>query len=260
MKQIVFLLLMLMMPLLTQGKTDEKKLLERIDYMIDNDQYYQDIKEKELKQLKQQALDAEDNKTRLLFLDSIYRAYSAYRYDSAYAYMKRGLELAEKCKDSYYITLNQINQASVLSVRGFYSKAEVLLQTLNPETMPNKLKLYYYFTYAWLYNYWESYAKGSNYSEEFRSLKKHYMNLLIQNFNEEDKHSASYHYIMGEYIYLDNPTSKEGLHHYQKALKTTPPKSRIHAMSAYAIARYYKLTGKFDLYEKYLVEASVSDG
>ena len=79
MKQLLFLLLMLMMPLLTQGKTDEKKLLERIDYMIDNDQYYQDIKEKELKLLKLQAIEAEDSKTRLLFLDSIYHAYSAYR-------------------------------------------------------------------------------------------------------------------------------------------------------------------------------------
>ena len=249
-----------MMPLLTQGKTDEKKLLERIDYMIDNDQHYQDIKEKELKQLKQQALDAEDNKTRLLFLDSIYRAYSAYRYDSAYAYMKRGLELAEKCKDSYYITLNQINQASVLSVRGFYSKAEVLLQTLNPETMPNKLKLYYYFTYAWLYNYWESYAKNSDYAEEFRTQKKHYMDLLLQNFNEDSKNNVYYNYLLGERIYLDEPTSRKSLTHFLKALKMSPAKSRIHAMSAYGAARYYKLTGKFDLYEKYLVEASVSDG
>ena len=33
-----------MMPLLAQSKTDEKKLLERIDYMIDNDKHYQDIK------------------------------------------------------------------------------------------------------------------------------------------------------------------------------------------------------------------------
>lgn len=74
-----------MMPLLAQSKTDEKKLLERIDYMIDNDKHYQDIKENELKHLKQLAFDAEDDKTRLLFLDSIYRAYSAYRYDSAYA-------------------------------------------------------------------------------------------------------------------------------------------------------------------------------
>ncbi len=260
MKQIVFLLLMLMMPLLTQGKTDEKKLLERIDYMIDNDQYYQDIKEKELKQLKLQAIEAEDSKTRLLFLDSIYHAYSAYRYDSAYAYMQRGLELAQKVNDTYYITLNLINQASILSVRGFYGMAKNKLESLNPDEMPHKQKLYYYFTYAWLYNYLESYAKGSNYAEEFRSQKKHYMNLLILNFNEEDKHSAYYHYLMGEYIYLDNPTSKEGLNHYQKALKMSPAKSRIHAMSAYGAARYYKLTGKFDLYEKYLVEASVSDG
>ena len=260
MKQLFFLLLMLMVPLLTQGKTDEKKLLERIDYMIDNDQHYQDIKEKELKHLKQQALDAEDNKTRLLFLDSIYRAYSAYRYDSAYAYMKRGLELAEKCKDSYYITLNKINQASVLSVRGFYSKAEVLLQTLNPETMPYKLKLYYYFTYAWIYNYWESYAKNSDYAAEFRTKKKHYMDLLLQNFNEDRRNTVYYNYLLGERIYLDEPTSRKSLTHFLKALKMSPAKSRIHAMSAYGAARYYKLTGKFDLYEKYLVEASVSDG
>ena len=260
MKQLLFLLLMLMMPLLTQGKTDEKKLLERIDYMIDNDQYYQDIKEKELKHLKQQALDAEDNKTRLLFLDSIYRAYSAYRYDSAYAYMKRGLELAEKCKDSYYITLNQINQASVLSVRGFYSKAEVLLQTLNPETMPYKLKLYYYFTFAWIYNYWESYAKNSDFAAEFCTKKKHYMDLLLQNFKEDRRNTVYYNYLLGERIYLDEPTSRKSLTLFLKAMKMSPAKSRIHAMSAYGAARYYKLTGKFDLYEKYLVEASVSDG
>ena len=260
MKQLLFLLLMLMVPLLTQGKTDEKKLLERIDYMIDNDQHYQDIKEKELKHLKQQALDAEDNKTRLLFLDSIYRAYSAYRYDSAYAYMKRGLELAEKCKDSYYITLNKINHASILSVRGFYCKAEDLLQTLNPETMPNKLKLYYYFTYAWIYNYWESYAKNSDFAEEFRTQKRHYMDLLLQNFKEDRKNTANYNYLLSERIYIDEPTSRKTLTHFLKAMKMSPAKSRIHAMSAYGAARYYKLTGKFDLYEKYLVEAAVSDG
>ena len=249
-----------MMPLLTQGKTDEKKLLERIDYMIDNDQHYQDIKEKELKQLKLQAIKATDSKTRLLFLDSIYRAYSAYRYDSAYAYMKRGLELAEKCKDSYYITLNKINHASILSVRGFYCKAEDLLQTLNPETMPNKLKLYYYFTYAWIYNYWESYAKNSDFAEEFRTQKRHYMDLLLQNFKEDRKNTANYNYLLSERIYIDEPTSRKTLTHFLKAMKMSPAKSRIHAMSAYGAARYYKLTGKFDLYEKYLVEAAVSDG
>lgn len=126
--------------------------------------------------------------------------------------------------------------------------------------MPYQLKQYYYFTFAWLYNYWASYAKNSDYAEEFHAQKKHYMTLLIQSFNEKNKKSAYYQYLMGEYIYLDDPTSKESLNHYQKAMKMTPAKSRIHAMSAYAVARYYKLTGNFNLYQEYLVEASVSDG
>lgn len=118
MKLLIYLLLLLTMPLAAQGKTDEKTLLDRIDKMIENDQYYQGIKEKELKHLKRQAYEAEDDQTRLLFLDSIYHAYSAYRYDSAYAYMKQGFELAKKCHNTYYILRNQINQASILSVRG----------------------------------------------------------------------------------------------------------------------------------------------
>lgn len=260
MKLLIYLLLLLTMPLTAQGKTDEKTLLDRIDKMIENDQYYQGIKERELKHLKQQAYEAEDNPTRLQFLDSIYHAYSAYRYDSAYAYMKQGLELAKKCHNTYYILRNQINQASILSVRGFYGKAENLLQSLNPDEMPYQLKLYYYFTFAWLYNYWESYAKNSDYAEEFHAQRKHYITLLIQSFNEKNKKSAYYQYLMGEYIYLDDPNSKESLNHYLKAIKMTPAKSRIHAMSAYAVARYYRLTGNFDLYQEYLVEASVSDG
>ena len=260
MKLLIYLLLLLTMPLAAQGKTDEKTLLDRIDKMIENDQYYQGIKEKELKHLKRQAYEAEDDQTRLLFLDSIYHAYSAYRYDSAYAYMKQGLELAEKCHNTYYILRNQINRASILSVRGFYGKAESLLQSLNPDEMPYQLKLYYYFTFAWIYNYWESYANNSDYAEEFRAKKKHYMSLLIQNFNENSKKSAYYNYLMGEYAYINSPISKESLNHYLKALKMSPVKSRIHAMSAYGIARYYKKNGKFDLYEEFLVEASVSDG
>lgn len=47
MKLLIYLLFLLTMPLTAQGKTDEKTLLDRIDKMIENDQYYQGIKEKE---------------------------------------------------------------------------------------------------------------------------------------------------------------------------------------------------------------------
>lgn len=44
MKLLIYLLLLLTMPLAVQVKTDEKTLLDRIDKMIENDQYYQGIK------------------------------------------------------------------------------------------------------------------------------------------------------------------------------------------------------------------------
>ena len=86
------------------------------------------------------------------------------------------------------------------------------------------------------------------------------MNLLLQSFKEDSRNTVYYNYLLGENIYLNEPTSKQSLYHFMKAVKMSPAKSRIHAMSAYGVARYYKLTGNFDLYEKYLVEASVSDG
>lgn len=68
MKLLIYLLLLLTMPLAAQGKTDEKTLLDRIDKMIENDQYYQGIKEKELKHLKRQALKLKTTKPDYCFL------------------------------------------------------------------------------------------------------------------------------------------------------------------------------------------------
>ena len=228
--------------------------------MIENDQYYQGIKEKELKHLKRQAYEAEDDQTRLLFLDSIYHAYSTYRYDSAYAYMKQGLELAEKCHNTYYILRNQINRASILSVRGFYGKAESLLQSLNPDEMPYQLKQYYYFTYAWLYNYWESYAKNSDYAEEFRAQKKHYMTLLIQSFNENNKHNVFLSVSHGR-IRLSPRPYQQGIAQLlsegtEDVASQIPHTCHVGLWYSQILQTYRK----FDHYEKYLVEASVSDG
>lgn len=68
MKLLIYLLLLLTMPLAAQGKTDEKTLLDCIDKMIENDQYYQGIKEKELKHLKRQAYEAKTTKPDYCFL------------------------------------------------------------------------------------------------------------------------------------------------------------------------------------------------
>lgn len=254
------LLLFIMIPLLSYGKTDMEKLLERVDYAIEMDGYYKQQKEKELKRLRRLAGDATTDEEELRYLDSLYRAYSNYRYDSSCAYVRKGLQLAEATHNTFYITCFKIHRASVLSVGGFYDKAEDILETLDPKQMPYEQKLYYYFTYAWLFNYWESYAAKSEFVNEFKSQKKHYMGILLDNFNEKSKKSAYYQYLKGENIYLSSPTHKSVLEHYLKAFKMTAKNDRLHPMAAYGIARYYRDLEQYDLYVKYLVEASESDG
>lgn len=68
MKLLIYLLLLLTMPLAAQGKTDEKTLLDRIDKMIENDQYYQGIKEKELKHLSGKLMKLKTTKPDYCFL------------------------------------------------------------------------------------------------------------------------------------------------------------------------------------------------
>ncbi len=258
MKQYI-LLLFIMIPLLSYSKTDMEKLLERVDHAIEMDDYYQQQKEKKLKRLRREAVDAVTAEEKLCYLDSLYRAYSTYRYDSSCAYVRKGLQLAEATHNTFYITHFKIHRASVLSVGGFYGKAEDILETLNPKQMPYEQKLYYYFTYAWLFNYWESYAAKSEFLNEFKTKKKYYMGILLENFNEKDKKSAYYQYLKGEYLFLSFPTHKSVLDYYLYAFKLSSKNDRLHPMIAYGIARYYKDLEQSDLYVKYLVEACISD-
>lgn len=118
MKQYI-LLLFIMIPLLSYSKTDMEKLLERVDHAIEMDGYYQQQKEKKLKRLRREAGDAITAEEKLCYLDSLYRAYSTYRYDSSCAYVRKGLQLAEATHNTFYITRFKIHRASVLSVGGF---------------------------------------------------------------------------------------------------------------------------------------------
>lgn len=251
--------ILLALPLLVNAKIAEKELYQRIDDAIANQAHYKSIKERHIKLLKRNLSDAADDRERLRWLDSIYFDYSTYRYDSATAYVEKGLQLAERIGDSYYITQNNINRATVLSVGGFYSQSESLLQSIDPSKLEGRQLQYYYFTFAWLYNYWGSFVANSEFAQDFLEKKKKYMRLTLQHFVPELRNMGEYDYLQGELIYLDRPTHKDVLKYFSKSLKLTPLNNRIHAQAAYGIARYYKDIERYDLYEKYLVEAVMSD-
>ena len=264
MKKIVWLLMMVVMPMLANAAfsrnadlEDEDELLHRLDQYIARRDEFSSKKEKKLIRMKKKVNLTSDKRERLSLYNQIYREYYTYRYDSAMVYANRGLQLAEQLHDDYFINLNKINRAAVLSTGGFYSQAEDLLLSLKPEDISPKLMQYYYYTLTWVYNYWGAFCERSEFKEEMQDKKRLYLAKSLEYVG--NKHTALYYYLSGELEYWLHRTDKKVLGWYQKALAASPIDSRVHASAAYCIARYYQDNGQMDIYEKYLVEAAISD-
>ena len=264
MKKIVWLLMMVVMPMVANAAfsqnadlEDEDELLHRLDQYIARRDEFSSKKEKKLIRMKKKLNLTSGKRERLSLYNQIYREYYTHRYDSAMVYAKRGLQLAEQLHDDYYINLNKINRAAVLSTGGFYSQAEDLLLSLKPEDISPKLMQYYYYTLTWVYNYWGAFCERSEFKEEMQDKKRLYLAKTLEYMG--NKQSALYYYLSGELEYLQHRTDKKVLGWYQKALAASPVDSRVHASAAYCIARYYQDNEQMDIYEKYLVQAAISD-
>ena len=263
--RLILYLVFILMPMNIMAKStlattdivDKQQLLRLLDGDIERRHLYTEQKEEKIKQLKIKLRIAENNNSRLSILNTIYREYYTYRYDSAMVYANRGLALALSCNNTYYATLNRINRAAVLSTGGFYSQAETLLNEIGEKNVPLQLKQYYYYTTTWLYSYWESFCDKSEFKDYYRQKKHHFLQLTVN--TTHNNYVALYAYFSGELAFLENPLSKTVLRHYTTALNNSPVNSRVHASAAYCIARYYREMGNMQLYEKYIVEAAISD-
>ena len=256
--KVVLWFLMMFMPLMANASSvNEEQLFHRLDSYIAQRSKFTQRKEAKLLRLKKQLYTTSDKRSQLRLYNQIYREYYTYRYDSAMTYAKKGYELAVQLQDDYFINLNKINRAAVLSTGGFYSQAEDLMLAMDVEKMSPKLLQYYYYTLAWVYNYWESFCNKSEFQKGLIAKKRLYLGKTLEHIG--NKESALYYYLSGEFEYLKQRTSKKMLQFYMKALSASPLNSRVYASSAYCIARYYYDTDQKDLYEKYIVEAAISD-
>ena len=258
-------ILLILMPVSAMAKqtlattdiTDERHLLELLDSYIEKRDVYAKQKEEKLKQLKLRLRTADNNAARLAILDKIYREYYTYRYDSALVYADRGLALSQSDNDAYFTMLNRINRAAVLSTGGLYSQSEALLNKIDKEGVPPRLRQYYYYTFTWLYNYWESFCDKSEFKDDLHKKKHHYLKLTVSATSNDN--TALHAYLNAELAFMENPLGKNVLSLYTTALMHSPVNSRVHASAAYCIARYYREIGKTPLYEKYIIEAAISD-
>ena len=128
MKRIITFLLGILFPILLFGNHDMDSLLKVLDKTVDNYQLYSDQKEERLNKLKDLLKITNTDLQKFQICGQLYDEYRSYKSDSALAYARVKLQIAEKLNDIHSLTNARLNLAAIMGLNGLYAEELDILE------------------------------------------------------------------------------------------------------------------------------------
>jgi hypothetical protein len=254
MKEIIVLILLCMASISIHA--DNAALYELLDSVVANRAAYTKKKEVYIAKMIKAIPSTKDINMRLQLYDNIYNEYHYLRFDSAMAYVKRGLEVAEAVHNDYYTQLFILHKAALLSSAGLYSEAYNLLYKLDDRPILPALAYEYNLTLYWLYTYWSDYTMDSEYRGIYWGKKLEYLRRTVKLAKDRPN---DYNYLMGEYEMYVTGNHAKALQYYLKVLRAEPNDTRLYSTACFATACCYQYFKQYDKYETYLIRTAITD-
>lgn len=252
---VIIITLLMLQPIYVKG--DNNQLYKQLDAALAQRAHYVELKEKSLNEIKQGAKYVTSNEDKLKLYEQLANDYKAYEYDSAMAYVNKGLILAHKSNNILYYKIFQLSQTRLLITRGFYAEAKEILQKIEPQEDPRDYQFLYYYTLYELYLNWAAYCENNEFSKNYNQLKVYYLKKAIVLSPKKD---AFYYYLTGVlYYFSNNPNKSKAILYYKKALNMEKPDSRLHAITAFSLSKVYQNSNNLELMEHYLIVSAISD-
>jgi len=104
---------------------------------------------------------------RYAIMKRLYEEYSAYQYDSAYAYVSQCMRLAESIGDEALLSESRLNLAHILSTACLMDKARQTLSQIDTSRLAADQLVVYYRTLTDLLIYQAEYMQGTQYAQEY---------------------------------------------------------------------------------------------
>ena len=245
---------MLTVPCL-QASVVNDSLLTRMDKVLADRVKISSMKNVRIKALTDYVRKVKDPRNLLQIYESLFQEYEVYQFDSALVYIEKAQECALRIGSKEKASHCMVQKASLLSTVGFYSEAQVLLDSV--ELLgDNAEKFYYYFTYFKFYSNLSDYYSNDKFSRQCKEKARQCFIKAKQYLTED---ISGHDYYLGEYYVYVEPNDRKALYYYFKTLRTAPENSRFFAMAAFAIAGNYSANGNQRLYADYLAKAAISD-
>lgn len=178
MKRIATFLLGVLFPIFLLGNNEMDSLLKVLDKTVDNYQLYSDQKEEKLNKLKDLLKITSTDLQKFQICAQLYDEYRSYKSDSALAYARVKLQIAEKLNDIHSLTNARLNLAAIMGLNGLYAEELDILEGIDINQTP-ELKAYYFHIYRTLYGYMADYTVSSQENKRYNYLTAAYRDSLL---------------------------------------------------------------------------------
>ena len=238
------------------AQADNKKLYQQLDSVITHRAEYYALKDKELQNMKLGATYVTDAEGKMRLYEKLVHGYSPYIYDSAMVYVQKGTHLAQQTNHSDYYNRFQMLKARLYVFRGFYIEAKESLEKLN--IPPSDIYQNYLYNCAQcaLYFSLNAYSGNTEFSEHYKKLFNEYISKALYYYSKQD---AQYYHLKGVQLYLSDGPLKDISACLNKAMSLTKPNNPLYGMSAFVLSKAYRKHKQYELQERYLLLAAMSD-
>lgn len=239
-----------------RAQADNKKLYQQLDSVIAHRADYHALKDKELQNVKLSATYVTDAEEKLRLYEQLVNGYSPYIYDSAMVYVQKGTHLAQQTHLSAYYNRFQMLKARLYVFRGFYIEAKQCLEQLNIPPSDTHQNYLYNCAQSALYFSLNVYCGNSEFSEHYKKLFNEYITKALYYYSKQD---AQYYRLKGVQLYLSDGPLKDISACLNKAMSLTKPNNPLYGMSAFVLSKAYRMHKQYELQERYLLLAAMSD-
>jgi len=230
-------------------------LLYNLDKQIEMRGKYKNIKELKIDSLRKSIKMDTPIQRQYDINKKIFEEFYTYKYDSAMHYILKNRDIADLSENRLYKDEVQISLSRLLSTAGLLNESIDHIQTIDRPKLDSSLLLVYYETMEGIYYTAKNYSNDSIYTPQYAKLERRYMDSI---YNLLPKGSLDHIYYEGYRLFSDGDLKEAkdilmGLH------DNLPESTRLYAIVSSNLASINRQQGNYELYEKYLILAAISD-
>ena len=234
----------------------EGNRFSRLDSLIAEQPRIIAEKEERLLHIKAELGKTTDSSGRYAVLKRLYDEYSAYQYDSAYAYVTESLKLAQMMGNERLVNESRLNLAHILSTACLMDKAVMTLNQIDTARLTTDQLFQYYRIKTNLLIYEAEYMQGTQYADE-------YVNQLIDmrrlvSAIDMPHDDVNYQLTVAESL-ADSRQHSQAIELLTRLMSQYKSGDRMYSVIASTMSFHYSQMGDKDKQMQYLIKSAESD-